>query len=153
MKITTTLILGLFSIASASCQTSEFKVYPNGLIYSEQTMGKLSHIADSLNLKFRTCNFNTVFYSKCQAVGHKVTMDTGDIKEARRDMEKHIPLDDFLKKYPEAIIERDVLVVKRNYNSYGEDIHIFEEFDVRDDGLLIKSKDFSVYDKDYSQKW
>jgi len=154
MKITSTLVLGLFTITSAYSQTSEFKIYPNGLIYSEQTMGKLSHIVDSLNLKFKTCNFNTVFYAKCQTVGHKVTMDKGNIKEAKLDMEMHISFDEFLKKYPEAIIEKDVLVVKRNYNSYGEDIFMFEEFDLKnDDGLLITSKDLSVYDKDYSQKW
>lgn len=40
----------MFWVVSASCQKTEFEIYPNGLIYSEQTMNKLRHVADSLNL-------------------------------------------------------------------------------------------------------
>ena len=61
MKNTITLFAGLIFSLSAYCQVGEFKVYPNGLIYSEQTMGKLSHIVDSLNLKYKNCHFNTIF--------------------------------------------------------------------------------------------
>lgn len=155
MKKILTVIVGLFWTISAYCQNGEFKVYPNGLIYSEQTMNKLSRIVDSLNLKYKTCNFNTVFYSKSQAIGHIVKLDKGNIKGAKKDMENQIPLDDFLKKYPEAVIERNVLVLKSKYNDYNEQSIVeFEHFDLKDDyGFSIHSKDLSLYEKDFSNKW
>ncbi len=45
---------------------SEFQTFPNGLIYSETTMNKLSHIVDSLNLKFKKCNLRVDFDSEYQ---------------------------------------------------------------------------------------
>ncbi|MFO0478912.1 MAG: hypothetical protein ACK50L_09100 [Bacteroidota bacterium] len=155
MKNITTLIAGLIFTISAYCQDGEFKVYPNGLIYSEQTMGKLSHIVDSLNLKYKTCNFNTVFYSKSQTIGHIVKVDKSNIKEAKKDMENQISLDDFLKKYPKATIERNALIIKSKYKNYEkQDVVEFEEFDLKSDyGFSITSEDVSLYQKDFSNKW
>lgn len=155
MKNITTLIAGLIFTISAYCQDGEFKVYPNGLIYSAQTMGKLSHIVDSLNLKYKTCNFNTVFYSKCQTIGHIVKVDKSNIKEAKRDMENQISLDDFLKKYPKATIEQNALIIKSKYKNYEKkDVVEFEEFDLNSDyGFSITSEDVSLYQKDFSNKW
>jgi hypothetical protein len=155
MKNITTLIAGLIFTISAYCQDGEFKVYPNGLIYSEQTMGKLSHIVDSLNLKYKTCNFNTVFYSKSQTIGHIVKVDKSNIKDAKKDMENQISLDDFLKKYPKATIERNVLIIKSKYKNYKKrDVVEFEEFDLKSDyGFSITSQDVSFYQKDFSNKW
>ncbi len=155
MKNITTLIIGLFCTISAYCQDGEFKVYSNGLIYSEHTMGKLSHIVDSLNLKYKTCNFNTVFYSKSQTIGHIVKVDKGNIKEAKKDMESQISLDDFLKKYPKATVERNVLIIKSKYKNYKkQDVVEFEEFDLKSDyGFSITSEDVSLYQKDFSNKW
>lgn len=155
MKNITTLLVGLFYTISAYCQDGEFKVYPNGLIYSEQTMSKLNKIVDSLNLKYKTCNFNTVFYSKSQTFGHIVKVDKGNIKEAKIDMENQISLDDFLKKYPKATIERNVLVIKRKYKNYdNQNIVEFEHFDLKSDyGFGIESEDTTLYQKDFSGKW
>lgn len=155
MKNITTLIIGLFCTISAYCQDGEFKVYPNGLIYSEQTMGKLSHIVDSLNLKYKTCNFNTIFYSKSQTIGHIIKVDKSNIKEAKKDMETQISLDDFLKKYPKATIERNVLIIKSKYKNYKkQDVVEFEEFDLKSDyGFSITSENVSLYQKDFSNKW
>ena len=88
MKNTITLFAGLIFSLSAFCQVGEFKVYPNGLIYSEQTMGKLSHIVDSLNLKYKNCHFNTIFYSKSQTIGHIVKVNKSSIAQAMKDMER-----------------------------------------------------------------
>lgn len=155
MKNITTLIIGLFCIISAYCQDGEFKVYPNGLIYSEQTMDKLSHIVDSLNLKFKTCNFNTVFYSKSQTIGHIVKIDRGNIREAKRDIENQMPLNDFLKKYPKATIEYNALIIKTKYKNYrNQDVVEFKEFDLESNyGFGITSEDISLYQKDFSNKW
>lgn len=155
MKNITTLIVGLFCTISAYCQDGEFKVFPNGLIYSEQTMGKLSHIVDSLNLKFKTCNFNTVFFSKSQAIGHIIKVDKASIKEAKKDMENQISFDDFLKKYPKATVQRNVLILKSKYKNYQkQDIVEIEHFDLKsDDEFSIESEDVSLYQKDFSNKW
>ncbi len=155
MKSITTLIIGLFFTISAYCQNGEFKVYPNGLIYSEQTMGKLSHIVDSLNLKYKACNFNTVFYSKSQTIGYIVTVDKGNIKEAKRDMESQISLDDFMKKYPTSTVEQNVIIIKSKYKNYKkQDVVEFEEFDLKSDyGFSITSEDVLLYQKDFSNKW
>lgn len=155
MKNIMTLIIGLFCTFSAYCQDGEFKVYPNGLIYSEQTMGKLSRIVDSLNLKYKTCNFNTAFYSKSQAIGHIIKVYKDNIKEAKKDMENQISLDDFLKKYPKTIVERNVLIIKSKYENYKKlNVVEFEEFDLKSDyGFSITSEDVSIYKKDFTNQW
>lgn len=155
MKNITMLIIGWCYTISAYCQSGEFKIYPNGLIYSQQTMSKLSRIADSLNLKFKTCNFNTVFYSKSQTIGHIVRIEKGNIKQAKKDMENQISLDRFLNKYPKATVERNVLIIKSKYKDYEEqDVVIFEEFGLKSDyGFSITSKDVSLYLKDFSNQW
>lgn len=155
MKNITSIIIGLCFTITAYCQGGEFKVYPNGLIYSEQTMGKLTHIVDSLNLKFKTCNFNTVFYSKSQTIGHIVKVDKGSIKEAKKDMENQISFDNFRKKYPKAAIQRNVLILKSKYKNYKkQDIVEIEHFDLKSDyGFSIESEDVSLYQKDFSNKW
>ena len=155
MKNITTQIVGLFCTISAYCQDGEFKVFPNGLIYSEQTMGKLSHIVDSLNLKFKTCNFNTVFFSKSQVIGHIIKVDKGSIKEAKKDIENQISFDDFLKKYPKASVQRNILILKSKYKNYKkQDIVEIEYFDLKsDDEFSMESEDVSLYQKDFSNKW
>lgn len=155
MKNTITLFAGLIFSLSAYCQVGEFKVYPNGLIYSEQTMGKLSHIVDSLNLKYKNCHFNTIFYSKSQTIGHIVKVNKSSIEQATKDMESQIPLDDFLKKYPEASIERNALIIKSTYKNYENiDVVKFEERDLKNDyGFSITSEDVSLYQKDFTNKW
>ncbi|MCW5910029.1 MAG: hypothetical protein KIT62_03085 [Cyclobacteriaceae bacterium] len=155
MKNTATIIVGLFCTISAYCQNGEFKVYPNGLIYNEQTMSKLSHIVDSLNLKYKTCNFNTVFYSKSQAIGHIVKVEKDNIIEAMKDMENQISIDDFLKKYPKTTIERNVLITKNKYEDYKkQNIVEFKHFDLKSDyGFSIRSEDISLYERDFTNKW
>ncbi|MCX8020344.1 MAG: hypothetical protein N2747_07625 [Chitinophagaceae bacterium] len=155
MKNITLLIVGWFCFICAYGQKEEFKIYPNNLIYSEQAMAKLRRVVDSLNLKFKTCNFNTVFYSKSQTVGHIIKMKKGNIKQAKIDMENQISLDEFLKKYPTATIERNVLIIKLKYKNYKNRYIVeFEHFDLKSDfGFSIRSEDMTLYQKDFSQKW
>lgn len=155
MKNIAILIIGLFSAVSAQSQYEEFKVYSNGLIYSEQTMSKLSHIVDSLNLKFKYCDFNTAFYSKSQTIGHIIKVNIEDIKEAKKDMKNQMSLEEFTKKYPNAKIDRNVLIIKSKYKNYAdENIVEFEHFDFKNDyGFSIESEDLSIYEKDFSNQW
>ena len=155
MKKSATLLIGLFSTITAFCQDGEFKVYPNGLIYSEKTMGKLSHIVDSLNLKFKSCNFNTVFYSKSQTFGYIVHVNKSNIKEAKRDMENLISIDNFLKKYPNSTVEHDVLIIKNKYKNYKNQAVVeIEEFDLKgDNGFSITLDKGSHNFNDFSNQW
>jgi hypothetical protein len=155
MKKSATLLIGLVSTITAFCQDGEFKVYPNGLIYSEKTMGKLSHIVDSLNLKFKSCNFNKVFYSKSQTFGYIVHVNKSNIKEAKRDMENLISIDNFLKKYPNSTVEHDVLIIKNKYKNYKNQAVVeIEEFDLKsDNGFSITLDNGSHYFKDFSNQW
>lgn len=155
MKNITTLIIGLFLTISVYCQYREFKTYPNGLIYSEQTMSKLSHIVDSLNLKFKTCDFDKAFYSKQQALGHLVELDTGDIKSAKEDLEQNISFEDFCLKYPNPKIKKNILIIKSKYTTYdNKEIVRVEHFDLENDhGFSIKTEDLSLYEEDLKAKW
>lgn len=140
---------------SSQGQNSEFKVYSNGLIYSEETMTKLSHIVDSLNLKYKICDFNKAFYSIYQTVGQIISLDTGDILSAKLDIDKQISIEEFKKKYPLAKIEMDVLILRQKYtNRDGNSIVYFQQFDLKDSyGFEIESKDVSLYDADLQNKW
>lgn len=118
-------------------------------------MDKLSRIADSLNLKYKTCNFNTVFYAKSQAIGHFVEVDQANIKEAKKDMENQISFEDFLNKYSEAKVKRNVLITRIKYkNNKNIDVVRFDEFDLQSDfGNRIYAYDVSLYVKDFSDQW
>ena len=146
-----TVVLNL----AASAQGKEFKVYSNGLIYSEPTMKKLSSIVDSLNLKYKTCDLNKTFYSVEQVIGHLVTLDTGLIKNAKNDLEQNISYEDFCKKYPEAKIKKNVLILRRKYSNYHkEEIVEIEHFDLKSSyGFSIESTDLSVLEKDFKNTW
>jgi hypothetical protein len=88
-----------------SSLAQEFKVYPNGYIYSEKTMTKLATIADSLNLKFKQCDLNPSFYSFAQAEVCYITLDTKKAKRVAKDLDNNISYDSFLKKYPNCIVK------------------------------------------------
>lgn len=117
MKSYLCLLTGLFLSCLLSAQP-EFTTYPNGLIYSEATMGKLHRIVDSLNLKYKSCELNRAYYSTAQAQAHVVMLEKGNIREAKKDIKQHISFEDFLKKYPDAKIRKNALVVRTNYKDY-----------------------------------
>lgn len=121
MKKYLVLLLFVFT-QQIIAQDGEFKVFPNGFIYSEYAMSKLSKVSDSLNLKFRTCDFNKSFYSKTQTVGHFLNLSRGDIKEAVKDLNNQISLSEFLKKYPATKIRRNVLIVKYEYTNKDNEL-------------------------------
>ncbi len=126
--MTTKVLIPVFLFLSYQISAqSEFEVYDNGLIYSEATMARLRHIADSLDLRFRTCQFDKMYYSLYQVKAHKIILDTGDIKKAKRDIDNVISIEDFLKKYPLSKHE-DILVIKYTRTSYTNDqVVVFRE--------------------------
>ena len=117
-KVTLTLISILMTVqlfGQTGFGKTEFETHQNGLIYSEITMNKLGRIVDSLNLKYKVCDLNKKFYSKSQTIGHIIKLNEDDIKQAKKDMDNNIPFDSFISKYPNAKIEKYVLIVKYKY--------------------------------------
>jgi len=149
------LILGFFCFINAFSQENEFPIYPNGLIYSEATMTKLSHIVDSLNLRYKTCDLNKVFYSNKQTVGHLVRLSKGDLKAAKEDMDKGISPEDFLVRYPMATIERQVLITKTQYKDYDDkEVILIRHFDLHSDyGFSITKNDLSLHTREMKNTW
>jgi (2Fe-2S) ferredoxin len=67
------MLIALMIILSAQLYGQpEFKTYRNGLIYSRNTMNKLERIVESLNLKYKVCDFNKVFNSKLQTIEEEI---------------------------------------------------------------------------------
>lgn len=135
---------------------SEFKTYENGLIYSAATVKKLQHVVDSLNLKYKTCDLNKIFYSKYQTIGHSISLDTNDIKQAKTDIENGIPFEDFLTKYPYADVYKNVLVVKyKDTNLFGRGLNRFVEqcLDCYSSRYIHKFEEDQPYFKPLKNSW
>jgi hypothetical protein len=152
------LLLTLISIIITSqlFGQTEFETYKNGLIYSEVTMNKLGSIVDSLNLKYKTCDLNTVFKSKYQTIGHIVRLDTNDIKQAKKDLDNNISFESFITKYPNSEIEKNVLIVKYKYQNYkDEEVVKFSEIDLNSSyGFEIQqTNQKELYNKQVKSTW
>jgi hypothetical protein len=104
------LLLSLPALARAQ----EIPIHPNGLIYSEATMSQLAHIVDSLNLKYKTCELWQEYYALPQARGHYFELKNAG-QSARKDLEAGIAFEDFRRKYPQATIEEDLLILQYRY--------------------------------------
>ena len=155
MKNLITLIVGLLITNAVLTQNEEFRVYSNGLIYSEHSMGKLAKVVDSLNLKFKTCDFDKIFLARQQVIGHMVKLDSGDIQSAITDLEKNISFENFCFKYPSAKIDKNILIIKSQYTNYdNQEIVVFNHFNLKNDyGFKIQTEDLSLYQKDMKQEW
>lgn len=73
---------------------------------------------DSLNIRFRKCELNQIYYSNPQSIGHYVSLDSFRIKEAKADMDARITFDEFMKKYSDAEVRKNLLLVESNYPDY-----------------------------------
>lgn len=103
----------------------EFPNHSNGLIYNNTTINQLQTRVNSLHLKFDNTTPKT-YSSRPQAKGHYFTLKRGNFTKAKKDLEKGISFDDFLKKYPEVEVERNLLVVQsKGKNLQGEPILTF----------------------------
>lgn len=146
------LLLALCSLA----QNSEFKTHKNGLIYNTETMIKLESIVDSLNLKYKSCELDRTFRATGQTVATRIQVDGSLSEAAKKDMDNQMPLEAFLKKYPEAEVEQEVLVIKSQYTNYRDE-HLIEFQQVkleRGYHLEIDVIDQpAVYHEDMQGKW
>lgn len=146
------LVIASFQVSAQS----EFTTYDNGLIYSEHTMGKLKHIVDSLNLKYKVCDITRMYQSKCQTIGHFVELDTLDIKQARKDLQNNLSFTDFITKYPHAKIKENILIVKFEYTNYqNKEIVEYSEINVNTGGgfEIQRNNKKEVSDKALKNTW
>jgi len=109
---------------TGKCQSNEFTVYPNGLVYSDTTMTQLKYIVDSLNLKFRHCDLNKQYYSAQQGIADYIDFKDDTATAAFHDIQNGVSYADFTKKYAAAGIETGVLITKerQQYASWLPDI-------------------------------
>jgi hypothetical protein len=145
----------LFCI-NLNAQNAEFKVYNNGLIYSENSVDKLKHIVDSLNLKFKVCEFNKTFLSCAQAKANFVDMNEGKVLEAKKDIENNMPFLEFKAKYPKANFEKNLVVVKSVYKDYENNENIeFSSLNLgKSNSKSISNKSNVISNKDnFNGKW
>lgn len=128
----------LASTSSALGQNGEFTKYTNGLMYSEETMGRLKVIVDSLNVRFLGCDLAHPYYSLYQGNATWIELTSA---EARIDVRNNISLDAFVKKYPEAIKRQQVWVTKQYYTGYQDERMISYE------GLPTRNKRPQIHAK------
>ncbi len=117
----------LTKAAAGYGQSNEFTVYPNDLIYSDTAMTRLKHIVDSLNLKYRHCDFDKKYYSLPQGVGYYITVKKGDAQPACAAMLKNISIADFTRQYPSANIDSNLLLTATHETTfYGQRLDVYE---------------------------
>lgn len=155
MKYLSILFLLVFGFTSYS-QETEFGKTNNGLIYSDNTIKQLKFIVDSLNLKFKTCNLTTSYYSKSQTKANYILLEKGNIKEAKNDLDSNISYDNFINKYKKSEIEKELLVIKSKGKNYNEkDIVEFSSIELnRQYGHELNfENNLEIYDIPLKGKW
>ncbi len=156
MKKIIVLLFAFIIFNQIMAQTDEFKTYSNDLIYSNNTMSQLSHIVDSLNLKYKSCDLNKTFRSKSQSVGYFVEINGKEMKAAQQDMKNGISLENFRKKYPKAKVIENMLVVRFEYKDYNDkDVIEFSEMNLESgSGYEIGfSENLKKYRKELKNTW
>jgi hypothetical protein len=152
LLILSTLFVNQLSFA----QDSEFGHSKNGLIYSDNTIGQLKFIVDSLNIKFKVCDVNRIYYAKSQAKANYISLEGADAKAAQKDIAANISFDAFVKKYNNCKVETELLVIKsRDKNYKGEDIIELRSVDLGDRNYhqINILKNSNQYNKPLKEKW
>ncbi len=109
----------------------ETRKFPEGLLYSDTTMHQLAQILDSLNLKFKVCDLNKTYNSHYQGKAHYFRLSSADLKAARKAMESNISLEEFMKKFPNLTLDKDLLIVRHKYMDYdGKKVVKFQTVDL-----------------------
>jgi hypothetical protein len=150
-------VLFLFLVNGVSfAQGSEFGNSKNGLIYSENTMGQLKFIVDSLNLKFKVCDLNKVYLAKMQAKANHISLEGKESKAAQKDLEANISFDAFVKKYSKCTIDTELLVIKYLYKNYkNADILEFRSVSIGDRNYhqIDFKENLKKYNKALKNNW
>ncbi|HZL09521.1 MAG TPA: hypothetical protein VFC65_05955 [Prolixibacteraceae bacterium] len=155
MKQILSVFILLFA-TTCSEQDTEFAKYSNGLIYSDTIINQLRYIVDSLNVKFKVSDSNKTYLSRSQAKGHFLSLKTGKIKEAIKDIESNISFDAFERKYRKSEIKKELLVVQARYYSTDKTAVVrFTGMDLinKMEERIYFTDNLSVYDAPLKGKW
>lgn len=100
---------------SATSQTTtasltEFAINPNGLIYSDRTMGQLRRIVDSLNLRYKVCELRRTFTSYSQGRATYLSLANGNLAALRQALAQGLAPEAVAARFPKAQLESDLLV-------------------------------------------
>lgn len=156
------LLFLLFLTTQFTCvgQVEEYKVHPNGLIYSEATMQQLHQIVDSLNLKFKVCDPWKKYFAESQTRAHYFRIDAGDLKAALQELKSGMSYESFLRKHPEAEVVENLIVLRGIYqhDSYsqkaGKSYTSFASISFDEFGTLwIESEDTTTAKKELRGKY
>ena len=156
MKKSTLTILITLCIISVFAQRRVFQNRDNGLIYSNEAIQQLSKIVDSLNRSFAASDLNQTYYSRQQALGHFVKVSKEHVREAEIDFTNNISYEDFLKKYPNAEIDDNLLIIKTQYKDYeGNDMVSFSnlEFKNNKSHTIEFENQTELYSKKLHHSW
>ena len=144
----------ILNIKQCYSQNSEFQVYSNGLIYSEKTMAKLSAIADSLNLKFKTCDFDKNFHGFDQTLAYYIYLDSINFKEVVADIDNNISINDFINKYPKSEIDTSALILRSLEKNYEEKAVVqFYHYNSKSSPEFSIDKELNFLQIDMKGKW
>ena len=135
MKINISIILLILFNYSGVAQNTEFKIYDNGLIYSDNTMTKLKYIVDSLNLKFKVCDKDKIYHSEKTAIVNYLKLESERAGDLKKDIENGMNFNKVLAKYPEANKRQNLILTKLfHHNSYSKkDIIYYSTFETESD--------------------
>lgn len=110
--------------------SQEFTIYDNGLIYSKETVARLAHTVDSLNIRFKSCGPAPATWSAEQGRCVYVYLDSHAV-QARDYILTNPPLDSFLGRFPWAKVERDLLAVRSKENEDGQTAMLYHTYPVQ----------------------
>jgi hypothetical protein len=89
------------------------KWYSNGLIYTPESIKRLSEMADSLNREFAGKTQDIALSSQRQATGTALFIDSINVDSVEADLQNRMSLTDILLKYPRASISENVSLVEQ----------------------------------------
>jgi hypothetical protein len=153
MKIKPTL-LGVLLMLCCAVFGQEFRQNTNGLIYSDEAIGKLKYIVDSLNLKFAHCEPRN-FYSLVQQRAKTFIVYGDKTFEIKKAIDSGRGFEEVARMVPDSVINRNALAIKVFSKGYKDEPELFFKVynpDRTDNRLLFVGKEFEKF-KNVTQGW
>ena len=108
MKYLQLLIPLTFSISFCTAQNKEFNQIVKANLNHEQVL-----IIDSFNQELNSFGLNEENLFRNLSTAHYIYIDKGKIKSAMKDIKNNMLFEKWVQKYPEAIIDTNLLVIKQ----------------------------------------
>lgn len=110
MKIKPTL-LGVLFMLTCAVFGQKFRQNTNGLIYSDQAIGKLKYIVDSLNLKFTHCETHN-FNSLVQQQAKTIVVSGSQSLQVKKAIDSGKSFEEIAETLPDSVVNRNNLLIK-----------------------------------------